>query len=158
MKATNALISDICSQTQNPSLCLQALNSDPRSATTADLKGLARISIDITQTNAKQTSDLIASLSKGATSPILKGRYDTCAENYDDAVADLDDASKALDSGDIGTLRIKASAASDGPETCEDSFEGPPAEPSQLQQANKKVEGLCSIILVIGSRLQSRSK
>ncbi|KAI8561908.1 hypothetical protein RHMOL_Rhmol04G0378700 [Rhododendron molle] len=153
--STSDLISEICSKTQNPSLCLQALRSDRRSAR-ADLKGLALISIDIAQSNAKQTANqLIPALSRGATSPKLKGRYDTCAENYGDTIDNLNEARTALNARDIGTFRIRASAALDGPDTCEDSFEGPPAEPKQLRDANNKLEGLCSIILAIGARLES---
>lgn len=153
--STSDLISEICSKTQNPSLCLQALRSDRRSAR-ADLKGLALISIDIAQSNAKQTANqLIPALSRGATSPKLKGRYDTCAENYRETIDNLNQARTALNARDIGTFRTRASAALDGPDTCEDSFEGPPAEPKQLRDANNKLEGLCSIILAIGARLES---
>ncbi|KAH7842499.1 hypothetical protein Vadar_006004 [Vaccinium darrowii] len=153
--STSDLISEICSKTQNPSLCLQALRSDPRSAR-ADLKGLALISIEIAKTNAIQTkSNLIAKLSKEATSPALKERYDQCAETYGDTIDNLKVARTALNSRDIDTFTVRASAAFDGPDTCDDGFEGPPAEPAQLRGANKELEGLCSIVLAIGARLQS---
>ncbi|XP_058211882.1 pectinesterase inhibitor-like [Rhododendron vialii] len=151
--STSDLISEVCSKTQNPSLCLQALRSDRRSAR-ADLKGLALISIDIAESNAKQTANqLIPALSKRATSPELRGRYDTCAKNYKDTIDNLNKARTALNARDIRTFFAMASAALDGLDNCEDSFEGPPAEPKQLRDANNKLKGLCSIILAIGARL-----
>ncbi|KAI7993887.1 Pectinesterase inhibitor [Camellia lanceoleosa] len=68
MKATD-YVSQICLKTQNPSLCLQTL---PQSSS-GDLKALGQIAINITQTNVKQTSNIIASLFKQATNPKLKG-------------------------------------------------------------------------------------
>ncbi|XP_059630023.1 pectinesterase inhibitor-like [Cornus florida] len=150
--ATNELITSICSSTTNPSLCVQSLKSDPRTAS-ADLKGLGAISIDIAQSNAKSTLNMIVSLVKQTTDPKLKGRYDTCRENYDDSVSDFDECRKFLKSGDYASLNTYASSALDGPDTCNDGFEGPPAEPPQLQAANKKLEGLCSIVLAISNRL-----
>ncbi|XP_059630022.1 pectinesterase inhibitor-like [Cornus florida] len=153
LAASNKLINSICSSTHNPSLCVQSLKSDPRTAS-ADLKGLGGISIDIAQSNAKSTYNMILSLIKRTTDPKLKGRYDTCRENYDDSISDLDESRQLLKSGDYAGLNIHASAALDGGETCNDNFEGPPAEPAQLKQANQRLEDLCSIILVISNRLK----
>ncbi|XP_057476688.1 pectinesterase inhibitor [Actinidia eriantha] len=152
VKAENHLISEICPKTRNPSLCLQALKSDPRSAS-KDLKGLGQFSIDIAEVFAKQTSKIIASLTNQATDPKLKGRYETCSENYSDAIDSLGQANQFLKSGDYNSLNIYASAAFDGAVTCEDSFEGPPDIPTQLHQADLKLEDLCDIILVISNLL-----
>ncbi|KAE9455049.1 hypothetical protein C3L33_13033, partial [Rhododendron williamsianum] len=139
-------------QMSHQSLRKQIRKSDTRSAR-ADLRGLAKISIDITRKDAEQTSNLIASLKKETTNSSLKGRYDDCAELYGDAIDDLNGAGQILNKKVLSPTR--ASAALDGPDTCEDSFEGPPAEPKQLRDANNKLEGLCSIILAIGARLES---
>ncbi|KAH7843586.1 hypothetical protein Vadar_018394 [Vaccinium darrowii] len=160
MKPTSPLIDEICSKCLDPSLCLKVLRSNHHSAH-ADLKGLGRISIHIARKYANQTSNLITSLSKGETTFVLKGRYDVCAELYGDAIDELNGAEEILNKEevlspfDISTFRIRASAASDGPVTCEDGFEKPPNEPTMLKQANKKLEGLCSIVLAIGASLNS---
>ncbi|XP_052176630.1 pectinesterase inhibitor-like [Diospyros lotus] len=151
-RATATLIEDVCSKTQNPPLCLEVLKGDHRS-NKADLKGLGLIAIDSAEKFAKETSKLVVSLVKKASDPKVKGRYETCEENYDDTVTNLEEARQALKSGDILGLRTRASAALDGPDTCEDGFEEPPAEARELQQANKKMEGLCSTILAVASRL-----
>ncbi|KAF7145363.1 hypothetical protein RHSIM_Rhsim04G0244300 [Rhododendron simsii] len=90
----------------------------------------------------------------------LKGSYDVCAELYGGAIDDLNNAGqilnkKVLSAFDISTFRSEASAASDGPVTCDDSFEGPANEPSKLKEANKKFKDLCDIVLVIGASLKS---
>lgn len=149
--ASNEL-NEICSTTQDPSFCVQALNSDPRTAN-ADLKGLAQISIDLAKSSATKTTTLITSLVEKTSDPKLKGRYQTCAENYDNSISSLDDCTKSMSSGDYSSLNFQASAAMDGPMTCLDSFEGPPKDPSELPSKCEDLEHLCSIILAISKRL-----
>ncbi|PSS30742.1 Pectinesterase, partial [Actinidia chinensis var. chinensis] len=126
MKVTADLISQVCSKTLNPSLCSDTLKSDPRSAT-ADLKGLGQISIDKAQTNAKQASGTIASLSKQATDPKVKNLINACD---------------------------RALAALSEPVGCDNSFKKPPVpETLALQQANTKLEGLCSVVVDVADKL-----
>ncbi|XP_047339878.1 pectinesterase inhibitor-like [Impatiens glandulifera] len=148
----NSLVSETCSQTQNPSLCNQVLGSAPGASTT-DLKGLGYISINIALTNAKQTSPYIASLVNQSTDLTLRDRYQNCVENYASAIDALNNSKMFLDKGDIPSLQTFASTAFDGPDTCCDNFEGPPVAPDQLNDANEKLEGLISIVLTIGGRL-----
>lgn len=46
----------------------------------------------------------------------------TCEEIYDDAVSQLDDAAKSIDSGRIKDARTVLSASFDAAETCEECF------------------------------------
>lgn len=148
------LIGDVCSKAQKPALCLSALNADPRSKG-ANLEGLATISIDISQKNAQTVRDLVNTLLKQATDPKLKTRYDSCLENYNDAVDDLGELPGFLKSKDYLGLNVHASAAFDGPTTCDDNFsETPPAEAPQLKDASDKLQGLIDIILVISNLLK----
>ncbi|XP_047324993.1 pectinesterase inhibitor-like [Impatiens glandulifera] len=150
-----SLVSKVCGITQNPSQCNQVLGSNPRAAK-ADLKGLGYISIDIALSNAKQSFGYVSSLVKTTTDSTLKGRYDTCAENYDDTVDSLSQCKTFLDNGDISSFRTYASAALTDIDTCEDSFEGPPAAPAKLDLANKKLSGLISIVLAVGALLDGQ--
>ncbi|KAK4358002.1 hypothetical protein RND71_023612 [Anisodus tanguticus] len=134
------LVDDVCSKTQKPAICLSALRADPRSKG-ANLEGLATISIDISLKNAKSTRDLVNTLLKQATDPKLKTRYDSCLENYNDAVDDLGELPSFLKSKDYDGLNIHASAVSDDPSTCDDNFSGPPAESPQLKAASDKFQG-----------------
>ncbi|XP_059315991.1 pectinesterase inhibitor-like [Lycium ferocissimum] len=146
------LVNDVCSKTKKPAICLSALRADPRSKC-ANLESLATISIDISLKNAQSTRDLVNTLLKQATDPKLKTRYDSCLENYDDAVDELGGLPVFLKSKDYGGLNIHASAASDGPSTCDDNFSEQPAEAPQLKDASDKLQGLISIILVISNLL-----
>ncbi|KAL6325911.1 hypothetical protein AAG906_038402 [Vitis piasezkii] len=152
VKIANNELTEICSTTQDPSFCVQALKSDPRTAN-ADLKGLAQISIDLAKASATKTTTLITSLVEKANDPKLKGRYETCAENYDDSISSLDDCTQSVSSRDYVSLNFQASAAMDGPVTCLDSFEGPPKDPSELPTKSEDLIHLCSIILAISKRL-----
>ncbi|MCD7464777.1 hypothetical protein HAX54_053406 [Datura stramonium] len=147
------LIDDVCSNAQKPALCLSALRADSRSKD-ANLEGLATISIDISLKNAQSARDLVNTLLKQATDPKLKTRYDSCLENYNDAVDDLRGLPALLKSKDYGGLNIHASAALDDPSTCDDNFSEPPAQSPQLKAASDNLQGLVGIILVISNLLK----
>ncbi|KAM3319637.1 hypothetical protein P3S67_006837 [Capsicum chacoense] len=85
--------------------------------------------------------------------PTLETRYSSCLENYNDAVDELGGLPGLLKSKDYSGLNIHASAASDGPSTCDDNFTSPPAEAPQLKAASDKLQGLISVILVISNLL-----
>lgn len=152
LSITSKEVEDICSTTLDPPFCVQALNSDSRTAG-ADLKGLAQISIGLTKSDATKTATLIASLVKKAKDAKLKGRYESCAENYDNSISSLEECKESVSSGDYVSLNFQASAAMDGPTTCLDGFEGPPEAPSQLSSKCQDSVHFCSIILAISKRL-----
>ncbi|KAK4735215.1 hypothetical protein R3W88_009476 [Solanum pinnatisectum] len=147
------LISDVCSKTQKPAICLSALRGDSRSKG-ANLEGLAAISIDISLKNMQSAHDLVNTLFKQATDPKLKTRYSSCLENYNDGIDDLRGLPALLKFRDYAGLNIHASAALDDPSTCDDNFSDLPAEAPQLKAASDKVQGLIGIILVISNLLK----
>ncbi|MCD7464778.1 hypothetical protein HAX54_053407 [Datura stramonium] len=147
------LIDDVCSKALKKKICLSTLRANPRSKG-ANLEGLATISIDLSQKNAKSVRDLVNTLLKQAKDPKLKSRYVSCLENYNDAINNLGELPGYLKSKDYGSLNIHASAASDDPSTCDDNFSGPPAEPPQLKAASDNLQGIIGIILVISNLLK----
>ncbi|KAL3505587.1 hypothetical protein ACH5RR_030969 [Cinchona calisaya] len=153
-KAGGDLINDVCSESRNPPSCIKALHSDPRSAS-ADLKGLAKISINLSTKSAKSTWKLVDALKKNATNKSLKEIYDSCLENYDEAIYDLDDCTRLLGSGDFQGVNLRASAAMAYAGTCDDNFrEAQITEPPQLVDASNNLQDLSSILLVISHLLE----
>ncbi|KAI7993890.1 Pectinesterase inhibitor [Camellia lanceoleosa] len=118
-KATD-YIGQIFPKTQNLSLCLQTLAQ----SSSGDFKALSQIRINITQTNVNQTSNLIASLSKQAANPKVKGVLYTSAKNYEGAIDNHNVATHAMNSGDIRSMNARVSATKADLGTCEDEFEG----------------------------------
>ncbi|XP_059311158.1 pectinesterase inhibitor-like [Lycium ferocissimum] len=142
------LVAEVCSKTLKPAICLSALRADPRSKG-ADLVVLATVAIGISQTNATSVRNLVSTLLKQATDPKLKTRYDSCLESYNDAIYVLGGLPDDLKSKDYDSLNVHAGAATTGASTCDDDFEGPPAEAPQLKDASDKLQGLIDIIVVI---------
>ena len=85
--------------------------------------------------------------------PTLKKRYDDCADHYDDATGDIQDANGYLKSGDFQGTNIAVSAVFTNVDDCEDAWKTPPADPSQLPAKNKDLKNLLDIILVISNLL-----
>ncbi|KAK3025346.1 hypothetical protein RJ639_043855 [Escallonia herrerae] len=98
-------------QSLNPSLCFQALRSDPRAAT-ADLVGLGNISINLAQDSVQLTSKLIDSLAKKTSDPALKGQYSSCLANFGDATDSLNESEESLRSGATQSKEPKEKVAS----------------------------------------------
>ncbi|RAL38603.1 hypothetical protein DM860_002581 [Cuscuta australis] len=151
------LVDDVCAKTQHPSICLQALRSDPRT-TGADLETLGLISIDISTNETKTAKAIVNALLAGARDdPRLENRYESCLENYQDSIESLEICPDMLRMRDYASLNIRASAAMDRPDTCDDNFEDPPAEPAELRDESVKVQTLCSIVCVISNVLLKES-
>ncbi|XP_027095961.1 pectinesterase inhibitor-like [Coffea arabica] len=148
------LIGDVCSGSKNPQFCINSLRSDPRSGS-ADLKVLGQIAIDLSTNSTKSTKALVDSLKQKASDARLKAIYDSCLDNYGDSIDDLADATTKLGSGDYQGVALTASAALDGPDTCDDNFtDAKLTEPPNLAEASQNVQTLIEVVLVIANRLQ----
>ncbi|KAL3498657.1 hypothetical protein ACH5RR_041389 [Cinchona calisaya] len=153
IKASKALIDTICSRTTNPSLCFKVLNADPRTPG-ASLKDLGQISLDLATPHAKTTHTFIQSLVQKATDPKLKVQLNSCLRNYNEAIKDLDEGRKALNSGNPRGLNSYASAAYAASESCDEGFLGKSLpEPQEIKQANQKLRDLSSITIVVSAFL-----
>ncbi|GMP76262.1 hypothetical protein CsSME_00033019 [Camellia sinensis var. sinensis] len=93
------LIRQTCRRTNNFNLCVTSLESDPRSLK-ADVKGLARISLQQVLGKANQTLQIVGKLFNQTHEFEFFG---TCIEEYNKAVSiELPGAIIALDSNDYG--------------------------------------------------------
>ncbi|GAV71660.1 PMEI domain-containing protein [Cephalotus follicularis] len=147
------LIAEICPQTRNPSFCVGLLNSTPGAAT-ADLMGLAKITISLAHNSASRTYDQIRSLVKQASNPQLKQHYKSCTEYYSESLSDLDQAREYLASGDYDGVNIQASSVMTYTDDCDEEINKPPTEPSGVSKKNQELTNICGIILVIANELR----
>ena len=147
--SSNDVVSTICPKTSNPQFCSSVL----KSAGTTNLKGLAVYTLNLAHTNAEKSLTLANSLTKTATNPQLKQRYSSCAESYDEAIGDIENARKDLALGDFNGVNIVTSGAMTNIGDCQDKFAQPPKDTSLLLKNGKTLNDICSIILVISNLL-----
>ncbi|KAJ4832940.1 hypothetical protein Tsubulata_036700 [Turnera subulata] len=83
---TESEIKDICANSMDPSFCSDFMKSDRRLAS-ADLEGVAQISIDTGHSKATDNLNFVKSLAQKTTDHKLQDIYKSCATNYEDAVA-----------------------------------------------------------------------
>ncbi|KAA0057122.1 pectinesterase inhibitor-like [Cucumis melo var. makuwa] len=143
------VISTICQKTLNPPFCSSVL----KSTGTTNIKGLAVYTLNLAHTNAKKSLILANSLAKTTTNPQLKQRYSSCAESYDAAVSDIENAQKDLAIGDFNGVNIVTSGAMTEIDDCQDKFVQPPNVTSLLLKNCKTLKDICNIILVISNLL-----
>ncbi|KAL5717580.1 hypothetical protein ACHQM5_010562 [Ranunculus cassubicifolius] len=147
------LITTTCSRTYYVDLCLSTLRADTRSQK-ADLKGLAKIALDISHANATNIiSHLRESKPQNDASGHLKSYYLSCVEDcvdeYQDALGNLEEANTALDSNWFATADSFTTAAMTDSETCEDGFIDYEDIKSPLTEKNRMFSNLCSNALAI---------
>ncbi|KAL8490176.1 hypothetical protein ACS0TY_025907 [Phlomoides rotata] len=139
------LISDVCKQAVNPSLCTQTLTSDPRFRG-ADLKGLGQIAIEKGEAATQDAIRVVKSFS-GKFKPIVE----TCVETFNDAINDLKESSQAMNAGRKGDVHVKGSAALSNAGTCDDEFGE--SEPATVKAASKRAQDIIGILLVVANKL-----
>ncbi|KAL8494587.1 hypothetical protein ACS0TY_025423 [Phlomoides rotata] len=139
------LISDICKQAVNPSLCTQTLTSDPRSRG-ADLKGLGQIAIEKGEAATHDAIGVVMSFSGK-----FKAVVETCVETFNNAIDNLKESSQALNAGRKGDVQAKGSGALSNAETCDDEFGE--SEPAKVKKASKRAQDIIDILLVIANKL-----
>ncbi|XP_050935237.1 pectinesterase inhibitor-like [Cucumis melo] len=143
------VVSIICQKTSNPPFCSSVL----KVAGTTDLKDLAVYTLNFAHTNARKSLTLASSLAKTTLNPQLKQRYSTCAESYDEAIVDIENAQKDLALGDFNGVNIVTSGAMIGIDDCQDKLAQPPKDTSLLLKNGKTLNDICNIILVISNLL-----
>lgn len=146
----NRLITATCKRTSNFNLCIKTLESDPRSFN-ADVKGLAKISLEISLTKANQTLDLVGDLFKNTGDDMMFRILGTCIEEYNKAVSNyLPGALSALQSNNYGASKAGADNAAADAQVCEQQISG---RQSPVEGPSKMVKELCFVASGIVSTL-----
>ncbi|XP_058109035.1 putative invertase inhibitor [Magnolia sinica] len=146
------LISTTCKQTLYFDVCMSSLRSNPLSQT-ADLEGLAAISINLTMAYATEMITHVTDL-KGHVKTLdhdtfMAGCLNDCLDEYADAVENLRQSAEALGQRSYGAVNDLVSGAMTDSDTCEEGFTEVPGNVSPLTEKNEYFFKLCSISLAI---------
>ncbi|KAK6129500.1 hypothetical protein DH2020_036733 [Rehmannia glutinosa] len=149
---TKEYLSNICSKSSNPYLCLHVLKDligHPLAKTT--FSTLAIRPISMAEPHARETRKMIETMYHGLIDPNreVRDRYRSCIVRYDDVIKYMVEAKRYLKSGDYKKVKSYASGALNRVNSCDKNFAKPPPEPLNLRNANKKFKDLCSIIVTI---------
>uniref|UniRef100_M1DJ27 Invertase inhibitor n=2 Tax=Solanum tuberosum TaxID=4113 RepID=M1DJ27_SOLTU len=145
-------ISFICSKAPNPSLCLQAYNSDPRSQN-VDLSGLCQIAIDFSEKSARQTLNLVNQLLQNAKG-VYGNRLQTCAFHYLNCANLFNQTGKILQSGDFQKTMDGVNGALAESANCDAGFiKSPLKEPNELRQSSVLVQQLGAVAVLTATWL-----
>ncbi|GMI66657.1 pectin methylesterase inhibitor 5 [Hibiscus trionum] len=112
--ADPALIDSICKPSEDYAFCISRVGNDPRAAT-ADLHGLALISISVTAIYIQETLDKIYELIHELKDPVTQSRLTLCQSDYNEALSNFqssftttsrDSFFEAIDFVRIGTNKV----------------------------------------------------
>ncbi|KAM0048414.1 putative pectinesterase inhibitor domain-containing protein [Helianthus debilis subsp. tardiflorus] len=141
----------VCSQqdpTVNYQFCTTSLEAASGSRH-ADVRGLGKISLQLTHTNVSDTRSHIKNLLKKKASSSQKMRLDDCFELYSDAVTDIKHAMKSYKSKHYDEANVLISSVMDAATTCENGFKEKRNVVSPLTKRNNETFELCGIGLSI---------
>ncbi|KAL7139083.1 hypothetical protein ABFS83_09G027300 [Erythranthe nasuta] len=150
LQTNAAAMDDICRQTKNPSLCVAAMNTDPRSRTAA-LPQLAQITIDTAEYNAGQTKIRIHGFVMSEKNPRKQKTYSQCEDFYVDALAALNIAPEDLKKRRYVDLNMQMGLARRAVDRCEAAF----MHKSPFRKENEFV-GILADAVAIMARTLSR--
>ncbi|KAL8042095.1 hypothetical protein ABFS82_09G027900 [Erythranthe guttata] len=148
LQTNAAAMDDICRQTKNPSLCIAAMNTDPRSRTAA-LPQLAQITIDTAENTAGQTKIKIHRFVMSEKNPGNRNLYIQCEDLYVDALAALDIAPEDLQQRRYVDLKMKMGLARSGVDRCEAVF----MQASPFRKENDFVGILADAVAIMATTL-----
>ncbi|KAK7290997.1 hypothetical protein RIF29_05826 [Crotalaria pallida] len=154
-------VSTICKETENPSFCLNILNSKPGGAKGADLVTLAQYTIDVVRGNVTNSISLIKSLiEQSGKDPKAKAHYEECLVHFSEeegALGDINQTQELLKKGDYVGVNSAASAVTTDVQDCisgEDPDDPTYPDKSKLLEYADIIEQVVSIILVISNYLR----
>ncbi|XP_021906760.1 pectinesterase inhibitor-like [Carica papaya] len=151
------LITQVCKKTNFYQLCMKSLQSDPRSST-ADVNGLAGISLDLVTKKSNETFTYALELFKNVRDPLLYQYYGTCVEEYGAAVTrHLPAAIEALNkSHEYAVAGDEAKAVANNANVCEEQFTlTPMPRKSPFSSRSEVVHDLSLVAASIISQLKS---
>ncbi|GAB2214584.1 hypothetical protein Droror1_Dr00018939 [Drosera rotundifolia] len=151
----DALIEKACQATLYKDFCITTFKSRPE-AQTQDLKGLAFLSMKLAKEHANVTAAYIAGKLKDEDNlpSGLEDALEECNDQYDDALAQIEDSMQAFFANAKNDVKTWLSTAITNADTCEQTLKDS-GVPGALGDRNIVFEKLCSSALsATGSSFQ----
>ncbi|KAJ7955264.1 Pectinesterase inhibitor-like protein [Quillaja saponaria] len=139
------LIDQTCKKTPNYDVCVSSLQSDPRS-NDADVRGQARILVDVINSDSTQTLNEIKKLLQGSPEPTVKEALQACADKYNAILkGDVPQAVEGLDKGNFKFAESGANDAANEADSCERGL----SSKSTLTKLNTQVQDVAVVTAAV---------
>uniref|UniRef100_A0A1D1Y9C7 Putative invertase inhibitor n=1 Tax=Anthurium amnicola TaxID=1678845 RepID=A0A1D1Y9C7_9ARAE len=146
------LITSTCRHTEHLDVCISTLQSH-RDSRSADVKGLALVSVEACIAHAEGTLSYVKQLRGNGGEGYAAECLDDCLTEYSDALEDLRGSVGELQRGAYDSVNAMVSGAMTDSDTCEGGFGETPGYSSPLTERNDYFSMLCSNSLAIAALL-----
>ncbi|KAL2335176.1 hypothetical protein Fmac_016389 [Flemingia macrophylla] len=151
-------LDSICKQAENPTFCLNLLNSKPGGVAGADLVDLANYALDVARANITTTTKLIKRLiRRNVNDTEARDHYRLCLNQiHKGALNKVEFTQMTLNSGDYQSLNVAASGIRTHIELCidgESPSDTPYNDTSLLPTYANVISQVVDIILIISNNL-----
>ena len=146
------LIAQACGYTSYKPLCLSTLQSDSEAKSAKDLLTIAKVALKHAGTKAQAVNAEVKKQQGSATDEGLKQALSDCAENYGDAIDQIQSSTTALGSKKYNDVNTWVSAAMNDADSCNQGFQDQSVK-SPMSTSNTKFTQLSSNVLAITNQL-----
>nr|XP_023904491.1 pectinesterase inhibitor-like [Quercus suber]POE45344.1 pectinesterase inhibitor [Quercus suber] len=146
------LIDQACGYTSYKSLCLSTLRSDSQAKSAKDLLTIAKVALKHTGSKASEINAEVKKQQGTAKDEGLKQALADCADNYGDAIDQIQSSTTALASKKYNDVNTWVSAAMDDATSCEQSFKDQSVK-SPIASSSTTFTQLSSNVLAITNHL-----
>ncbi|KAF8038848.1 hypothetical protein BT93_B1410 [Corymbia citriodora subsp. variegata] len=145
------MIRQVCEHTLNKKLCRSVLESG---GPASGLQDLARIALRAAMANASAIFARISDLaSEAGPDPFVRQCLADCADDYQDAMDQIEDSLAALDSRGYDDMSAWVGAAMNDADSCEEGFKSKTGYRSPLTDANAAFHDVCTVVLAVSNLL-----
>ncbi|KAL4636858.1 hypothetical protein ACB092_03G038200 [Castanea dentata] len=146
------LIDQACGYTSYKSLCQSTLQSDSEAKSAKDLQTIAKVALKYTAAKAQAVNAEVTKLQGSAKDEGLKEALTDCAENYGDAIDQIQSSTTALGSKKYNDVKTWVSAAMNDAASCEQGFQDQSVK-SPIASLSTAFTQLSSNVLAITNHL-----
>ncbi|KAG6392146.1 hypothetical protein SASPL_146357 [Salvia splendens] len=144
---------DICSSHEKADTCLSLIKGDPRLFDNSNSVDAVNDVIDLALEKINAFGEQLNKWYEDTNDDSIRGRYRTCAENYDDVRAHVEDAERDFGSDDFRSVADRVDEARDELERCKQVFGPGSIDPGHVENRNNEIEIYLDIVRDATTRL-----
>ena len=152
-KNAEQFLRDICSNHEKADACLSLIKGDPRLFDNSNSADAVSDVIDLALEKINAFGEQLNKWYEDTNDNTIRERYGSCAENYDDVRAHIEDAKRDFGSDDLRSVADRVDEARDELDRCKRVFGPGSIDPGHVENRNNEIGIYLDIVRAAATRL-----